>query len=203
MKAKFLAVSALCLLGITGISLVGYAQPPAAQPGDYFWEEFTYGLLGGLVGGPVLEGIYVAWLCRQTPDPMLCEGLGIVALRTAVYLITLPGIASLAIIGRGWQRGVDVSLRNVIFTYGFATVGSITGFAWAAGIIKAMEFFMDSMGWEFLREWVAPVFTITRVMFPIFLAALLGTVGFNSDAAMRMPTALPIRFSAPLFEARF
>lgn len=199
---KFLAVSGLCLLGVIGIGLVGYAQPPAAQPGDYFWEEFAYGLLGGLVGGPVLEGIYVSSLCRETPDPMLCEGLGIVALRTVVYLVTLPAGVSFGIFAGGWLfRGVP---GNLLFTYGFATVGSITGLAWAAGIINAMEFFIDSLEWEFLRPWVAPVFTVTRLTFPIFLAALLGTVGFNSDVKMPLSgTPLPISFSAPLFEVRF
>lgn len=190
-------------MGIIGVGVGGYAQSPGGQPVGYFWEEFTYGLLGGFVGGPVFEWFYVGLLCSENPDPALCEGLGIFALRTTIYLITLPGAASGGIVVAGWLRHVEISPRKVLFTYSFAAVGSLTGFAWAAGIVKTMEFFIESMRWEFLIPWTESVFYLTRLSFPIFLAALLGTVGFNADAEAHAPTALPISFSVPVFELRF
>ncbi|MCI2430802.1 hypothetical protein LM602_05620 [Candidatus Acetothermia bacterium] len=207
---KFWASLGLCILGIIGNSVVSYAQPPAEQSANYFWEEFTYGLVGGFAGGPFFEWFYVSLLCSENPDPDLCTGLGIFALRTTIYLITLPGAASVGIVAAGWLRDLEITPRKMLFTYGFAAVGSITGFAWAAGIVKAMEFFIESMGWEFLIPWTEQVFLLTRLSFPIFLAALLGTVGFNADApeagAMRaspLRTALPVHLCAPLFEVRF
>ncbi|MCS6903385.1 MAG: hypothetical protein NZO41_03810 [Candidatus Bipolaricaulota bacterium] len=203
MSFKSWVCAGLCVLGIIGGSAVSYAQPPGEPSVSYFWEEFTYGLLGGFVGGPVFEWFYVGLLCSGNPDPALCEGLGLFALRTTIYLITLPGAASVGIVVAGWLRGLEFSPRKVLFTYSFAAVGSLTGFAWAAGIIKTMEFFIEGLGWEFLIPWTEPVFYLTRLSFPIFLAALLGAVGFNTDTDARSPTALPVSFSVPILEIRF
>ncbi|MCS6937045.1 MAG: hypothetical protein NZ610_03695 [Candidatus Bipolaricaulota bacterium] len=201
MSIRAWVVLVVVLGGVVGGGVGGYAQ--GEPPASYFWEEFTYGLLGGFVGGPVFEWFYVGLLCSENPDPALCTGLGIFALRSAIYLITLPGAASVGIVAAGWLRGVGITPRRVLFTYGFAAVGSLTGFAWAAGIVKTMEFFIESLGWEFLIPWTEPVFYLARLSFPIFLAALLGTVGFNADAEARPPTALPLSFSVPIFELRF
>lgn len=169
------------------------------QPSDFFMEEFTFGLLGGLVGGPTLELIYVSTLCREAPNPALCQELGIATMQLVVYLITLPAGVSAGVIIAGWWRGVENSLMGYLLTYTFAAVGSVTGWLNAAGIIQVMDFLMVTLGWD-LSDYVADIYTFTRVALPILYASFLGTVGFNTNARMHQTSS---DWKIPLFAVRF
>nr|BAL58605.1 hypothetical protein HGMM_OP2C155 [Candidatus Acetothermum autotrophicum] len=193
-------VGVLVLVAVSGGSSV-FAQ---SQPGDFFMEEFTFGLLGGLVGGPTLELLYVSTLCREAPNPALCQELGIAAMQLAVYLITLPAGVSAGVIIAGSWRGVENTLTGYLLTYTFATVGSLTGWLNAAGIIQVMDFLMLTLGWD-LSDYISDIYTFTRVALPILYASFLGTVGFNTNARMRQASALMAApsWKLPLFTVRF
>lgn len=153
------------------------------QPSDFFMEEFTFGLLGGLMGGPTVELIYVSTLCREvsaqdTELQELCQGLGFVVMQVIVYGITLPLGTSFGIIIAGSLRGIVSTPPDWIFTYIFAMAGSWTGWLNAAGILKVMDFLMLNLGWD-LSEYVESIYTFTRVALPILYAAFLGTMEFN------------------------
>lgn len=153
------------------------------QPSDFFMEEFTFGLLGGLMGGPTVELIYVSTLCREvsaqdTELQELCQGLGFVVMQVVVYGITLPLGTSFGIIIAGSLRGIVSTPPDWIFTYIFAMAGSWTGWLNAAGILKVMDFLMLNLGWD-LSEYVESIYTFTRVALPILYAAFLGTMEFN------------------------
>lgn len=166
-------------------------------------EEFTFGLLGGLLGGPVLEAAYVSTLCREAPNPELCTGFGIVTMRFIVYTATLPLGATIGIVSAGLLRVVNGSWG---LTLALAFAGSWSGWATAFSIIAVMDFLILSLGWDFLNDWVAPVYTITRLALPILYAAFLGTVGFNTGATMRQPAPSAfsdLSWSVPLVSGRF
>lgn len=200
---RALIVLVVCV-GLWGIRVpAAWAQ---STPSEFFMEEFTFGLLGGLVGGPTLELIYVSTLCREAPNPALCQELGIVAMQLVVYTITLPAGASAGIIIAGSWRGVENSLMGYLLTYTFATVGSLTGWLNAAGIIQVMDFLMLTLGWD-LSDYISDIYTFTRVALPILYASFLGTVGFNTNARLRQSPA-PLASSAlswrlPLFTVHF
>jgi hypothetical protein len=176
-----------------------------ARPSEFFMEEFTFGLLGGFLGGPTVELVYVTTFCREAPNPELCQGLGFAAMQVVIYTITLPLGASAGIIAAGIWRGVldtplDCILTNYcIFTYLFAMVGSWTGWLNAAGIVKVSEFLMENFGWD-LRDEIKDIYTVTRVFLPILYAAFFGTVAFNSlvTTSFQIP-----QVQAPLFTVRF
>jgi hypothetical protein len=102
-----------------------------ARPSEFFMEEFTFGLLGGFLGGPTVELVYVTTFCREAPNPELCQGLGFAAMQVVIYTITLPARSERRD-HRGGDSGVaslttplDCILTNYcIFTYLFAMVGS-------------------------------------------------------------------------------
>ncbi|MCL6643099.1 MAG: hypothetical protein K6T71_07250 [Candidatus Bipolaricaulota bacterium] len=196
-------VSLLVMVAVFGGSSV-FAQ---SQPSDFFMEEFTFGLLGGFIGGPTVELVYVTAFCREAPNSELCQGLGLAAVQFAIYTITLPLGASIGIIAAGVWRGVlrspiDCLLTHYcISTYLFAMVGSWTGWLNAAGIVKVSEFLMDNFGWD-LRDEIKDIYTITRVFLPILYAAFFGTVAFNSV----VPPSVQIPeqgWRLPLFTVRF
>jgi hypothetical protein len=176
-----------------------------ARPSEFFMEEFTFGLLGGFLGGPTVELVYVTTFCREAPNPELCQGLGFAAMQVVIYTITLPLGASAGIIAAGIWRGVlDTPLDCIlthycIFTYLFAMVGSWTGWLNAAGIVKVSEFLMENFGWD-LRDEIKDIYTVTRVFLPILYAAFFGTVAFNSlvTTSFQIP-----QVQAPLFTVRF
>lgn len=192
----------LCVgLGILWSSGVVWGQP---QPSDFFMEEFTFGLLGGFIGGPTIELIYVTTLCREALDPelsKLCHGLGFAAMQVAVYTITLPVGASAGIIFAGAWRGIKSDLLDWLSTYVFAMVGSWTGWLNAVGIVKISELLMENLGWSLN---VTAIYTMTRVSLPILYAALFGTVGFNSVAQPSLRPSMSARtWRLPLFTIRF
>ncbi len=184
----------------------GWGVLAQSQPSDFFMEEFTFGLLGGFLGGPTVELVYVTTLCREAPNSELCQGLGFAAMQFVIYTITLPVGTSAGIIAAGVWRGVlrspiDCILTHYcIFTYLWAMVGSWTGWLNAAGIVKVSEFLMENFGWD-LRD-KTKIYTITRIFLPILYAAFFGTVAFNSV----VPPSLQIPkqgWQAPLFTVRF
>lgn len=184
------------------IGLVLLGAPAAlaqTQPSDFFMEELTFGLLGGLVGGPTLELIYVSALCREAPNQELCQELGIVTMQLVVYTISLPVGVSVGIISAGFWRGVS---GNWFLTYIFATLGSATGWLNAAGIIKVMDFLMINLGWDLSKD-ISDIYTFTRLTLPILYAAFLGTVGFNTNATFMTPAMPSSEFSLPLFVLHF
>ncbi len=187
--------------------------PPASaqsqQPSEFFMEEFTFGLLGGLVGGPTLELIYVSTLCREvsaqdTKVQELCQGLGFLVMQVVVYGITLPLGTSAGIIIAGSWRGIVSTPPDWIFTYIFAMMGSLTGWLNAVGILKVMDFFMLNLGWD-LSKHVESIYVFTRVTLPILYASLLGTLEFNIRIQSQS-VAHPVAASSwmvPLFTWRF
>jgi hypothetical protein len=194
----------VCVLAMVAGGWEVFAQ---SQPSDFFMEEFTFGLLGGFLGGPTVELVYVTTLCREAPNSELCQGLGFAAMQVVVYTITLPLGASAGIIAAGIWRGVldtplDCILTNYcILTYLSAMVGSWAGWLNAAGIVKVSEFLMDNFGWD-LHDEIKDIYTFTRVALPILYAAFFGTVTFNSV----VPSNLQIpegAWQAPLFTVRF
>ncbi len=185
-------------LGILWSSGVVFGQP---HPSDFFMEEFTFGLLGGFIGGPTIELIYVTTLCREAPNPQLCHGLGFAAMQIGIYTITLPVGASAGIILAGAWRGIGSDLFDWLSTYLFTLVGSWTGWLNAAGIVKVSEFLMENFGWDLN---ITAIYTITRVSMPILWASLFGTVGFNSVAQPRSgPSVSAPAWKLPLFTVRF
>jgi hypothetical protein len=78
-----------------------------ARPSEFFMEEFTFGLLGGFLGGPTVELVYVTTFCREAPNPELCQGLGFAAMQVVIYTITLPARReSQGSSRRRWWRGL-------------------------------------------------------------------------------------------------
>jgi hypothetical protein len=192
----------VCVLAMVAGGWEVFAQ---SQPSDFFMEEFTFGLLGGLVGGPTLELVYVSTLCREASNPALCQELGIAAMQVVVYLITLPAGVSAGVIIAGSWRGVENTLTGYMLTYAYATVGSLTGWLNAAGIIQALDFLMLTLGWD-LSEYISDIYTFTRVALPILYASFLGTIGFNTNARMRQESSSRVAtpsWQAPLFTVRF
>jgi hypothetical protein len=190
-----------------GFVLLGASEIQAqSNPSDFFIEEFTFGLLGGLVGGPTLELIYVSTLCHGAPDLELCQDLGIVTMQIVVYTVTLPLGASAGIIIAGSWRGVESSLFGWFLTYTFATLGSLTGWLNAAGIVEVMDFLMLNLGWDLSKD-ISDIYTFTRLTLPILYASFLGTVGFNANAAMRQSPSFfspaELSWSLPIFSLRF
>jgi hypothetical protein len=175
-------------------------------PGDFFMEEFTFGLLGGFVGGPTVELVYVTTLCREAPDPALCHGFGFAAMQFVVYTFTLPAGASAGIILAAAWRGVPSDPLDWFLTYTVAMLASWTGWLNAAGIIKVSEFLMETFGWD-LSAYVADIYTVTRVFLPILYAAFFGTLQFNLLArpapAPGASSALLPPASLPIFTVRF
>ena len=156
------------------------AQPQ--HPSEFFMEEFTFGLLGGLVGGPTVELIYVSTLCREVSTPELqelCQGLGFMVMQLAVYGITLPFGTSFGIIVAGSWRGIVSTPPDWVFTYIFAMAGSLTGWLNAAGVLQVMDFLITKFGWELSKKDKDIIYTITRVVLPILYASFLGTMEFN------------------------
>lgn len=201
MSSKLLLVVITLSLLTSGDVL---AAPSHPEPSDYFSEEFIYGLLGGAVTGPFFEFFYVGLLCSKAPDPALCEGLGLAAMRIVVYGVTLPLGATVGIVMAGGLRGVDSPLSKWFFTYISAMMGSLTGWLTAAGVVQVMDFLILSFGWDFLRDWIAPASTLTRLVFPVFWAALWGTLVYNIDAKMSAPPPnLSASVSVPLLALRF
>ncbi len=173
---KRLLIAACIGLGILWSSGEAVGQP---QPSDFFIEQFVFGLLGGFVGGPTIELIYVTTLCREASDPKLselCHGLGFAVMQVAVYTLTLPLGASAGIIVDGFWRGVTSDPLDWFFTYVYAMVGSWSGWLHAAGIVKVSELLVEHFGWNLN---ITNIYTITRVSLPILYAALSGTLGFN------------------------
>jgi hypothetical protein len=170
-----------------------------ARPSEFFMEEFTFGLLGGFLGGPTVELVYVTTFCREAPNPELCQGLGFAAMQVVIYTITLPAGASFGIIAAAWWRGLTSDPGDWIFTYFFTMAGSWTGWLNAAGIVKVSEFLMENFGWD-LRDEIKDIYTVTRVFLPILYAAFFGTVAFNSlvTTSFQIP-----QVQAPLFTVRF
>ncbi len=201
---KILVLAACVVLGVFWGAGDVWGQ---ARPSDFFMEEFTFGLLGGFLGGPTVELVYVTTFCREAPDPGLCQGLGFAAMQFLVYTITLPLGASAGIISAGIWRGVLRSpidclvTHYCVVTYLFAMVGSWTGWLNAAGIIKVSEFLMENFGWD-LRDEIKDIYTVTRVFLPILYAAFFGTVMFNSvvPPSLQIPE---VAWQAPLFTVRF
>ncbi len=192
----------VCVLAMVAGGWEVFAQ---SQPSDFFMEEFTFGLLGGLVGGPTLELVYVSTLCREASNPALCQELGIAAMQVVVYLITLPAGVSAGVIIAGSWRGVENTLTGYMLTYAYATVGSLTGWLNAAGIIQALDFLMLTLGWD-LSEYISDIYTFTRVALPILYASFLGTIGFNTNARMRQASSSLVAapsWRLPLFTVRF
>ncbi len=195
---KRLLIAAYIGLGILWSWGEALGQP---QPSDFFMEQFVFGLLGGFVGGPTVELIYVTTLCREAPNPELCHGLGFAAMQIAVYTITLPAGASAGIILAGAWRGIRSDLLDWLSTYVFAMVGSWTGWLNAVGIVKVSELLMENLGWDLN---VTAIYTVTRVSLPILYAALFGTVGFNSVAQPSLkPSMSALTWRLPLFTVRF
>ncbi len=170
-------------------------------------EEFTFGLLGGLIGGPTLELIYVSTLCRDVPPEEtelqeLCQGLGFLVMQFVVYGITLPMGTSFGIIVAGSWRGIVSTPSDWIFTYIFAVIGSWSGWLNAAGILKVMDFLMLNLGWD-LSEYVESIYTFTRVALPILYASFLGTLEFNIRIQSLAPQMAAPSWRVPLFMWRF
>ncbi|MCS7197592.1 MAG: hypothetical protein NZ930_02750 [Candidatus Bipolaricaulota bacterium] len=176
------------LIGVLCIGLVALWSPAYGQPksSDFFMEQFVFGLLGGFLGGPTVELMYVTTLCREAPDPNLCHGLGFAAMQIVVYTLTLPLGASVGIIADGFWRGVVSDPLDWFFIYLYAMVGSWSGWLHAAGMVKVSELLVDTFGWDLN---ITAIYTVTRVSLPILYAALFGTLGFH--------------WQLPLFSARF
>ncbi len=196
---KRLLIVACIGLGILWSSGEALGQPKAS---DFFIEQFVFGLLGGFIGGPTVELIYVTTLCREAPNPELCHGLGLAAMQIVVYTLTLPLGASVGIIADGFWRGVASDPLDWFFIYIYATVGSWIGWLNAVGIVKVSELLMENFDWNLD---ITTIYTITRVSLPILYAAFLGTLGFNWAA---QPTSGPSTMSVPawqlpLFSVRF
>lgn len=178
-------------------------------------EEFTWGLLGGLLGGPMVELIYVSTLCSEAPNPELCQELGIVTMRVVVYMIPMPLGVSAGVISAGWL--VRKVSGNWFLTYIFATAGSLTGLLNAEGVVRVTDFLMASLklteslredfGWspDDIEKAKGLIYTVTRVALPILYAAFFGTLGFNTGATMQPAPAalLEAPWSIPLFSLRF
>lgn len=200
------------LLGIVlcvGFYLAWAPSAQSQQPSEFFMEEFTFGLLGGLGGGPTLELIYVSTLCREVSEQdaelqELCQGLGLLVVQIVVYGITLPVGTSVGIIIAGSWRGIVSTPPDWLFTYIFATVGSLTGWLNAAGILQIIDFLMLNLGWD-LSEYVESIYTFTRVALPILYAAFLGTLEFNIRIQARSlaPQLAAPTWRVPLFTWRF
>jgi len=196
-------MKSLVLVACVGLGMLWGAGDVWGQPrpSDFFMEEFTFGLLGGFIGGPTVELVYVTTLCREAPNPELCQGLGFAAVQFAIYTITLPLGATIGIIAAGMWRGVTSDPIDWILTYLFAMAGSWVGWLNAAGIVKVSEFLMENFGWD-LRDQIKDIYTITRVFLPILYAAFFGTVMFNSvvPPSFQIPE---VAWQAPLFTVRF
>ncbi|MCX8102952.1 MAG: hypothetical protein N3E42_00705 [Candidatus Bipolaricaulota bacterium] len=201
---RALTVLVVCA-GLWGVCVpTAWAQPRSS---DFFMEEFTFGLLGGFIGGPTLELIYVTTLCREAPNPDLCQGFGFAAMQVVIYTVTLPAGASAGIILAGLWRGIPSDPLDWVLTYLFATAGSLTGWLNAAGVIKVSEFLMETFGWD-LSASLADIYTITRVFLPILYAAFFGTLQFNllTQPAPAPPAAAlssPAAWEFPIFTMRF
>jgi len=203
MKVLMVLCIGFCLLSAPEV------RAQSQQPSDFFMEEFTFGLLGGLVGGPTVELIYVSTLCREvsaqdTELQELCQGLGFLVMQIVVYGITLPIGTSFGIIVAGSLRGIVSTPPDWIFTYIFAVTGSLTGWLSAAGILKVMDFLMLNLGWD-LSEYVESIYTFTRVALPILYASFLGTMEFNIRIQPQSvaPQRAASSWRVPLFTWRF
>lgn len=204
------------LVGMVLGGVVVWAPIVSAQsqhPSEFFMEEFTFGLLGGLVGGPTVELVYVSTLCREVSaqdEEMqkrlqeLCQGLGFLVMQIVVYGVTLPLGTSFGIILAGSLRGIASTPADWIFTYIFAMMGSWTGWLNAAGILKVMDFLMLNLGWD-LSGYVESIYTFTRVALPILYAAFLGTMEFNIRIQPQsfVPQRAAASWRVPLFLWRF
>lgn len=198
---KRLLITACVGLAILWGSGEALGQP---KPSDFFMEQFVFGLLGGFVGGPIVELIYVTTFCREAPSPELsafCQDLGLAAMQITVYTLTLPVGASAGIIADGFWRGFSSDPLDWFFIYIYATVGSCTGWLNAVVIVKISELLMENFDWNLN---ITAIYTMTRVSLPILYAAFLGTVGFNwvvhpsSEASASAPA-----WRLPLFTVRF
>lgn len=175
------------------------------HPSEFFMEEFTFGLLGGLVGGPTVELVYVSTLCREvsTQDTRLqelCQGLGFLVMQIVVYGITLPLGTSFGIIVASSLRGIGSTPPDWIFTYIFAMVGSWTGWINAVGISHVIE-----LGWQLSKKDKDIIYTVTRIVLPILYASFLGTMEFNIRIQSRnfAPQLAAASWRVPLFAWRF
>lgn len=184
------------------------AQPQ--RPSEFFIEEFTFGLLGGLVGGPTVELLYVGTLCREvsTEDKELqelCQGLGFMVMQIAVYGITLPIGTSFGIIVAGSLRGIVSTPPDWIFTYIFAMAGSLTGWLNAAGVLQVMDFLIAELGWNLSKKDKDIIYTVTRIVLPILYASFLGTMEFNIRIQPQslVPQLAASSWRVPLFMWRF